>query len=228
MSSPKALAVHTIFLSLLGVLVVLSLPPVLGRIDEVRGEGLLGTILIVETVLVAYFTSATASGEITLEGEKSVEDLVTSPFSARVIGVGKVASAMSFAGMLVLFAVPVVVIVAGVRGEPLEGIGRAAVITVLFGGAVGALGAWYAAIFESDFTRSFVHWFTLLMWVVVAAAFPAPWNRISPVHAVAAVVRDGIQLASLLVAVGYAFVAGILIWAIRVRVEVIRGNARAC
>jgi len=226
-SSPKALTVYTIFLGLLAVLVVLSLPPVAGRIEEVRGEGLLGTILIVESVLVAYFTSATGSGEIALEGDKSVEDLVTSPFSARVIAVGKVSSALSFAALLVLVAVPIVLIMAGIRGEPLEGIARAGVLTILFGGAAGALGAWYGAIFESDFIRSFVHWLTLLVWIVVASAFPPPLNVISPVYAVAAVERDGLQPASMLAAVGYALVAAWVIWAIRARVEMMRRDVLA-
>ncbi len=227
LSSPKALTVHTIYLSVLGVLAVLSLPPELGRLDEVRQEGLLRTLLIVETVLVAYFTAAAASGEISLEGDKSIEDLATSPFSGRIIGVGKVASAIFFATILVLFAVPVVSVVAGVRGEPLGAILGAGMVSVLFGGAVGALGAWYGAVFESDFTRSFVLWLTLLLLIVVAAALPEPWNAVSPVRAVAAVVREGAQSAPVLASGGYALVAVIVIRAIRERVEVIRRNARA-
>ncbi len=227
LSSPKALTVYTIFLSLLGVLAVLSLPPELGRTDEVRQEGLLLTFLIVETVLVAYFTSACASGEIAIDGEKSVDDLATSPFSARVIGAGKVLASNAFALILVVLAVPVVAVVAGIRGEPLDGMVRAALVAVLFGGAVGALGVLYQAIFESEFTRSFVHWVTLLTLIVGAAALPEPWNVISPVRAVAAVVRLGWHPAPVLVSLGYVLIALGGNWALQMRVEVIRRDARA-
>ncbi len=224
-ASPKALTVYTIFLGVLGVLVVLSLPPDFSRADEVRGEGLLLTVLIVQAVLVAYFTSATASGEIALEGDKSVEDLVTSPFSARAIGVGKIASAFCFAGSLVLFAAPVVAVVAGVRGEPLGQIVRAAAVAALIGGTAGALGTVYGAVFESDFSRSFVLWLTLFLLVVAAAALPEPWNTISPVRAIVVAVRGGAPAALTMTVLGYALLTLASIWALRRRVEVIRQHA---
>ncbi len=227
LSSAKALSVYTIFLGLLAVLAVLSLPPELGRLDEVGQGGLLLTFLIVETVLVAYFTSACASREIVIEGEKSVDDLATSPFPALVIASGKVIASGAFALILVLFAVPVVSVVAGLRGEPIGGIARAAVVAVLFGAAIGALGTLYGAIFESDFTRSFVHWVTLLAAIVGVAALPEPWNTVSPVRAVAAAVRFGAPPALVLVSAGYVLVAVVASWAIRGRVEVIRRDARA-
>ncbi len=227
LSSPKAFTVFTIFLSLLSVLAVLSLPPDIGRADEVRQEGLLLTFLIVQTVLVAYFTSACASGEIGIEGEKSIDDLATAPFSARVIGSGKVMASGIFALILVLLAGPIVSVVAGIRGESFGAIVRAGIVAVLFGGAVGALGTLYGAIFESDFTRSFVHWVTLLTLIVGAATLPEPWNVVSPVRAVVTAVRFGAHPAAILASVGYVLVVLGARWGLQSRVEVIRREARA-
>lgn len=218
---------HTIFLSLLAILTFLALPPELGRLEEIRRQGLLVAFLAVETVLVAYLTSACACGEIGIEGEKSVWDLATSPFPAAVIATGKVVASGAFALILVALASPFMAVVAGIRGEPVAGVLRASVVTVPFAGAMGALAVLYGAVFDSDFARSFVHWMTLLALIVGAMAFPAPWDLLSPVRAVAMAARTGAQPAVLAIALGYVLVSTACWWGIRSRVEAMRREARA-
>ena len=84
LSSPKALTIHTIFLLVVAVLTYLSLPE-LGRLDDLRQEGLLLACLLVVTLLAMYFASSCACGEIVIEGEKSVWDLAASSLPARTI-----------------------------------------------------------------------------------------------------------------------------------------------
>lgn len=224
-SSPKAIMVHTLFLSLLAVLAFLSLPPEFGRLDEVRQQGLLLTFLIVETALIAYFTSACACGEVSIEGEKFVWDLAASPFASAAIATGKVTAAGAFASILLILATPFMAVVAGIRGEPLSGVVRAAVVALPFATAVGALGTLYGAIFDSEFARSFVHWVTLLAVIVGAAALPAPWDLISPVRTLAIAVREGLRPEVVFLSLGYILVAVVSGWGIRLRVEAIRRQA---
>jgi len=128
LGSPKALVLHTIFLVVVALLTFLSLPPELGRLDELRQEGLLLAFLVVSTVLTMYFTSACACGEIGIEGEKSVWDLAASTFPAGTIAAGKVLSSASFAMLQWALAGPFIAVVAGIRGEPLAVFLRAALV----------------------------------------------------------------------------------------------------
>lgn len=192
LASRKAGTMVTMYLAALGALAFLSLPPDLGRLDDLRQEGLLLAFLIVETVLAAYLTSATASGEILVDGEKSVWDLAASPFPAGVIARGKVLTAAASAILLTGLALPFLAIVAGIRGEPLRAAAHAAVAALPFILAVGALGALYGGVFESDFTRSLVHWLTLLAFMVGATALPPPWDALSPVRLVMDAAHNGV------------------------------------
>ncbi|HEV8352841.1 MAG TPA: hypothetical protein VGR24_01450 [bacterium] len=182
----KALAGYTLFLSLLAVLAILSLPPELGRMQEVRQQGLLQVFLIIQALFIIYLTSATASGEIAVEGEKPAWDLAASPFSTGTIARGKLATSAAFAALLVLLGLPLTAAVAGIRGQALAPVAGASIVIVAAGTALGTLGALYAAVFESDFARTVVHWFTLLIVVLVVAMAPSPWRFVSPVHAIPA------------------------------------------
>ena len=226
LTSRKGGTMITVYLAVLGALAFLSLPPDLGRLDDLRQEGLLLAFLIVETVLAAYLTSAAASGEIIVEGEKTVWDLAASPFPPGVIGRGKVLTAAAFALLLISLAAPFLAIVSGIRGEPVQTVARAAVVALPFVAALGSFGALYAGVFESDFTRSFVHWLTLLLLVVGATALPPPWDTLSPVRLVMLAARDGLGLRVLLGAVIYATLAAVAGVGITRRVEAIRGTTR--
>jgi len=227
LTSRKAGTVVTVYLAVLGVLAFLSLPPDLGQLDELRHEGLLLAFLIVETVLAAYLTSASASGEIVIDGEKSVWDLAASPFPPGVVARGKVLTSAAFALLLIALATPFLAIVAGIRGEPLRVVARAAVVALPFVAALGVLGALYAGTFESDFTRSFVHWLTLLLLVVGATALPPPWDTPSPVRLVMLAARDGLDSRVLLGTVLYATLAAAAAVGIARRIEAIRAAAHS-
>lgn len=226
LTSRKAGTMIAVYLAVLGALALLSLPPDLGRLDDLRQEGLLLAFLIVETVLAAYLTSATASGEIIVEGEKTVWDLAASPFPPGVIGRGKVLTAAVFALLLIALAAPFLAIVAGVRGEPLDAVAHSAVVALPVVAAFGAIGALYAGVFESDFTRSLMHWLTLLLLVVGATALPPPWDTLSPVRLVTLAARDGVDVQVFLGAAIYVALAAIAGFGITRRVEAIRSTTR--
>ena len=226
LASRKAGTMITVYLAVLGTLAFLSLPPDLGRLDDLRQEGLLLAFLIVETVLAAYLNSAAASGEIIVDGEKSVWDLAASPFPPGVVGRGKVLTAAAFALLLVALATPFLAIVAGIRGEPLRAAVRAAAVALPFVTAVGSLGALYAGVFESDFTRSFVHWLTLVLLVVGVTALPPPWDTLSPVRLVMLAARDGVGVRVLLGTAVYIVLAAVSAAGITRRVAAIRGSAQ--
>lgn len=227
MGSPKAVTLHTIFLGVVAVLTFLSLPPELGRLDELRGEGLLLALLVVSTVLTMYFASACACGEIAVEGEKSVADLAASPFPAGTVAAGKVLAGFAFAVLQFALAVPFVAVVAGMRGEPLVVVLRAAAIAIPAATGTGAAGALYSAVLDSDFARSFAHWTTLLAIIVGANALPAPWDVLSPVRALAVVSRGTPQPAAWMAAAGYLCLAAVCAVLILRRIVRVRKEAAA-
>lgn len=218
----RAATMVTLYLSVLALLAFLSLPPDLGRLDDLRQEGLLIAFLVVQAVLAVYLTSASASGEIAIEGEKSVVDLAASPFAPAAVARGKAMTSFLFAALLVLLAVPFALLVAGIRGEMIAAVGGAALVAVIAAGTVGTLAAFYSAVFESDFARSFVHWLTLLALVVGAAALPAPWDTASPVRLIVLLTRSGPRMEAALALAGYALLAGLAGWGIARRVRRIR------
>lgn len=222
LSSAKAVAIHTVFLAVIGGLTVLVLPLEVGRLDELGPEGLLLAIVVPSTVLMMYFTSACACGEIAIDGEKSVWDLATSQFPASTIAAGKVFSSSALAVVQLLLASPFVAIVAGIRGESVALMLRVALLAVPAATATGAIGVFYSAAIDSDVARSLVHWATLLAIVVGANALPGPWNLLSPIQGLAVAVREGAQSAVWLAAGAYAIVAAVCVRAVRQRIERIR------
>lgn len=222
LTGPKAGAMITVYLVILGVFAFLSLPPDLGRLDDLRQEGLLLAFLVVETVCAAYLSSAAASGEIMGEGEKSVWDLATAPFPPGVVARGKLLTAAAYALLLTVLAAPFLAIVSGIRGESLAAAARATVVALPFIASVGALGALYGGVFESDLTRSAVHWLTLVTLVVGATVLPPPWDALSPVRLVMLAARDGLTPRVLAAALLYAGLAALAGAGIARRVEAIR------
>jgi len=222
LSGGKGVALVTVYLSVLAILALLSLPPDLGRLDDLRQEGLLLAFLVAATVFAVYLTTATACGEIAIEGEKAVVDLAASPFPPDVVARGKVLTSTVFAMLLLLLATPFSVIVAGIRGESLLAVWRAALVTVPVAAALGGTVALAGAVFDSDFARSFVHWLLLLALMVGAGALPPPWNLLSPVRMVIVAVRDGLRVEVGLAALLYALLSVAAAAAIARRVARIR------
>jgi len=226
LTGPKAINVVSIYLTLLGVLAMLTLPPDVGQLDELRQEGLLRAMLIVQMVLVAYFTSATACGEIVIDGEKSAWDLAASPFSSQVIARGKVATSAAFAAMLIFVGLPIVTTIGAIRGESLWPVALAPAVGLPFAVGAGSLGTLYSVWFDSEFTRGFVHWLTLVALVVASAALPAPWNLISPARSLQLIDR-GIGPAFVLAVLGYLLIAAVATMLVRSRLDTIRRDAIA-
>jgi ABC-type transport system involved in cytochrome c biogenesis permease component len=225
-SSPKAITMHTIFLLVVAILTYLALPEV-GRLDTPRLEGLLLVCVLVTTLLVMYFASSCACREIALEGEKSVWDLAATSLPAGAVAVGKVLSSAALATVQVLFASPLLAAIAGIRGESLAIVWQVAFVAVPAATAVGTAGALYSALWDSDFARSFVHWMTLLAIIVGANALPPPWNALSPVQALAIMLKEGTVLPALLAVSAYLALALGCAIAIRRRVDTIRREAVA-
>lgn len=225
-SGPKAIAGYTLFLSVLAVLTILSLPPELGRRQEVRQQDLLQVFLIIQSLFIVYLTSATASGEIAVEGEKAPWDLAASPFPGGVIARGKVITSAVFSVLLVALALPLTVVVAGIRGHPLAPIAAAGAVTIAAATAVGTLGALYSTLFESDFSRSAVLWLTLVLMVIGVTVGSGPWQFISPLHVIpAAMTGDGVGVGVALAAYTLLIIAGTA--ALAARIGAIRREAQA-
>jgi len=224
LAGSKAITVVSIYLTLLGVLAMLTLPPDVGQLDELRQEGLLRAMLIVQMTLVAYFTSATACGEIVIDGEKSAWDLAAAPFSSRVISLGKVATSTVFAAILIVVGLPIATTIGAIRGEPLWPVALAPVVGLPFAVGAGSLGTLYSVWFDSDFARGFVHWLTLVVLIIASAALPAPWNLISPVRSLQLMER-GIGSIVVLVALGYLLIAAVATALVRSRIDAIRREA---
>lgn len=225
-TSRKMSTVLSVYLAALALVAFFSLPPDLGRLDDLRQEGLLLAFLIIQSVLATYLTSATSSGEIAVAGEKGIWDLAASPFPAGVIARGKVMTSATFAGILLGLAWPVIAIVAGIRGEPLSAVARGALIGLPFAATLGALGVLYAGLIDSDTARTLVHWLTLLVLVVGATALPPPWDLLSPVRLISQAERSGISWPVLLAALFYVLAALPVGAAIAGRTTVIRAEAR--
>lgn len=226
LSTPKAITMHTIFLLVVAILTYLALPEI-GRLDTLRQEGLLLVCVLVTTLLIMYFASSCACGEISLEGEKSVWDLAATSLPAGTVAVGKVLSSFALATIQVLLASPLLAAIAGIRGESLMIVVQVGFVAIPAAMAVGTAGALYSALWDSDFARSFVHWMTLLAIVVGANALPPPWNVLSPVQALALTLKEGTVLPALLPLTAYLTIAVGCAVAIRQRVGAIRREARA-
>jgi len=217
---------HTIYLLVVAILTYLALPEI-GRLDMPRQEGVLLVSVLVTTLLVMYFASSCACGEIALEGEKSVWDLAATTLPAGTVAVGKVLSSSALAIVQVLFASPLLAAIAGIRGESLMIVWQVAFVAIPAATAVGTAGALYSALWDSDFARSFVHWMTLLAITVGTNALPPPWNALSPVQALAITLKEGTVLPALLPVTAYLAIAMGCAIAIRQRVETIRREAHA-
>lgn len=221
----KAVAACTVLLSVLAVLTILSLPPELGRRADARQQDLLQVFLILEALVIIYLTAAMASGEIAVEGEKAPWDLAASPFPPGVIVRGKVFTSAAYPLLLVVLALPLGVVVAGIRGYPLTPILAAGGMTVAAAATAGVLGALYSTIFESDFARSTAHWTTLVALILGPTIGQGPWQFISPLHAVpAAMTADAAGVGIALAAYAALMLAGAA--ALSVRIGAIRREAR--
>lgn len=222
----KAVAACTVFLSVLAVLTILSLPPELGRRTETRQQDLLQVFLTIEGLFVIYLTSAMASGEIVIEGEKAPWDLAAGPFAAGTIAWGKVITSAAYAALLGVLALPLGIVVVGIRGYSLAPILAAGAMTAAAAAAAGILGALYSTMVESDFSRSAIQWTTLLVLILGPTVGQGAWRFISPLHAIpAAMTGDATGVTIALVTYAGLSIAGAM--ALTARIGAIRREAQA-
>jgi len=202
----RGIWVQTIYLGICSTFLLLSLPPEIGRF-ELREANLLLAFLVVQLVAVTYLTSAFASSELALDGEKGLPDLALSAFSPHAVAVGKLASSGAYACYLVVVGMPLVTLAAALRGAALGTVAAAGVLIIAVATAAGTWGAWLGGRLTSDFTRSFVHWGMLAGVFVGTTLLPPPWSLINPLRLLDLTVRDGWTVSLAVVAAGYAAAA---------------------
>lgn len=221
LGSPRGLRAQMVYLVICSAFLLLSLPPEIGRL-ELRDANLLLAFLVVQIVAVTYLSSAIASSELGIEGEKSLPDLTLSAFSAGVIAGGKAQSSAIYAAYLLGVTLPLMVLAATLRGSRMDPIVSAGILTFVVATAAGIWGAWLSGRFTSDFTRSFIHWAGLAGLFGGAAALPAPWSWLSPIRAIDEMLRTGWSIALLMSIGTYALAAAVGVWLIRSHVHSLR------
>lgn len=190
LGTPRGIWAQTVLLAACGALVLLTLPVESGGFG-LRDAELLSLLLTVQLIAVTYVSSAVASSELALEGEKGIPDLAVSAFSARAIAVGKWQSSTIYALYLIAIMLPLVVLGAALRGGPMGTVALAGVLTLAVATAAGVWGAWLGGYFGSEFTRSVVHWVALAALFGGAAALPEPLRAVSPIRMVDLLAHSG-------------------------------------
>ena len=179
--SRKILAIEVFSLGVLGVLTFLGLPPELAKVDVPQPAGLTAALLIVQSVLITYFASACAIGEIAVEGEKPAVDLSFAPFAPAAIVTGKSQASLLTILSWLLLGAPLVIFAARIRQEPVGGIIAVTAFIAVAAWAIAQIGILYSVLFESEFSRMLAHWGTLLVIFVGTLALPAPLRLVNPV-----------------------------------------------
>jgi hypothetical protein len=190
LGTSRGIWTQTTLLAACGALVLLTLPSESGAFG-LRDAELLSLLLTVQMLTVTYVSSAVASSELALEGEKGIPDLALSAFSARAIAAGKWQSSAVYALYLVAILLPLVVMGAALRGGQMATVAWAGVLTVAVATAAGVWGAWLGGRFVSEFARTIVHWGSLAALFGGAAALPEPLWAASPIRMVDLVVHSG-------------------------------------
>jgi hypothetical protein len=185
-ASPKIFAIELFYLGVLGVLAWLGMPPELGAQGAGRTASLTTALLVVQAIIVTYFTSACAAQEIAVETEKSSVDLVFAPFAPRSIVAGKSLATLATAGYWVLLGAPLVALSAGIRQDPAAGLVSAWAFIAAVAWSMGQMGLWLGIAIESDFSRTLAHWGLLLLVFVGTLALPLPVRTINPVLGISA------------------------------------------
>ncbi len=213
LGSGRGIRLQTVYLIACSAFLLLSLPPEIGRLD-LRDANLLLAFLVVQALGVTYLSSAVASAEVGLEGEKGLPDLALSAFSPAAIAFGKVASSAWYAVYLVAVAMPLVVLSASIRGGALAAVAWVAALTVAMATAAGTWGAWLNGRFTSDFARSLAHWSLLGLVFGATMLLPPSWWPASPLRLIDETVRNGASAWLAVMVAVYAALTGAGAWLI--------------
>jgi hypothetical protein len=207
LTSSHGLRAQTVYLAVCSAFLLLSLPPEIGRLD-LRDANLLLAVLAVQLLAVTYLSSAIASAELAVEGEKGLPDLALSAFRPGEIAAGKALSSLLYAVYLLAIGLPIFVLAAALRGAALAPIGWTTLLSLSIATAAGVWGTWLGGRFASDFTRSFVHWVLLAGLLGATALLPDAWWPASPFRMIIVLIRDGWTPWWLAAVAGYAALAG--------------------
>lgn len=190
LGTSRGIGIQTVLLAACGALVLLTLPSESGAFG-LRDAELLSLLLTFQMLAVTYLSSAVASSELTLEGEKGTPDLALSGFSAQAIAAGKWQSSAIYALYLVAILLPLVVLGTAVRGGQVTAVAVAGALTVAVATAAGVWGAWLGGRFASEFGRTIAHWGLLAAVFGGTAALPDYLWAASPIRMVDLVVHSG-------------------------------------
>ena len=194
-ASRKMLAIELFYLGVLGVLAWLGMPPELGAQSAERAASLTTALLVVQAIIVTYFTSACAAQEIAVETEKSSVDLIFAPFAPRSIVAGKSLATLATAGYWLLLGAPLVALSAGIRHDSAAGLLGAGALIAVVAWSMGQLGLWLGIAIESDFSRTIAHWAALVL-VFAGTLALVPLRTINPVLGIDAAQTGTLPLAA--------------------------------
>jgi hypothetical protein len=189
-ASRKIVAIELFYLAVLGVLAWLGMPPELGAQGGDRTASLTTALLVIQAVLVTYFTSACAAQEIAVETEKSPVDLVFAPFAPRAIVYGKSLATLATAVYWLILGAPLIALSAGIRHDSAAGVLRAEGLIAAVAWGMAQAGLWLGAAIDSDFSKALAHWSGLMVVFVGTLALPLPARLVNPVLAISAA-QDG-------------------------------------
>ena len=182
--SRKILLIEAFFLSVLGLLAFLGLPPELNQVDPTHQASLGVALLIVQAVLFTYCASACALQEIGVEGEKAAVDLLFGAFAPGEIVAGKSLASLVTITYWLLLGAPLVVLAAGIRQEAIGTLAVAAVLVVIEAWGITQVAMLYSIVIDAEVSRTLAHWATLLAIFVGTLAVPASAQWVNPVVAV--------------------------------------------
>ena len=174
------------YLGILGALVLLGLPPELGRFSASSETSLYVAVVWVQVALVTYGASACLVQEIAVEGEKGPVDLVYAPFSPGTIVVGKSLASLLTIVFWLLFGAPLLALTIAIRQIPLMALLPVAALIAAVAWGIAQVGLLYSILFEAEFSRILIHWGTLIAVFVVTALLPFPYQSLNPILAATA------------------------------------------
>lgn len=182
MRSPKSVGLVTFALALLAAGALLLAP------QELEGGSRLHIdpayiLLAIQMVVLTYLISASACGEIAIEGEKSIWDLAGTRFSPRVIVYGKITSAVLSCLVLLVVATPLQALLLGLTDASPVPLLLGWLLTLGTACAAAAAAIWGMTLSESEGIRSLVHWAWLGMLFLLSALLPGPWRLLNPFQA---------------------------------------------
>jgi len=205
-----------VYLGILGALVFLGLPPELGRFAESHETSLYVALLWVQVTLITYLASACLVQEVAVEGEKGAIDLLFAPFSPATIVVGKSVASLVTIVFWLLLGLPLLVLTMAIRQMPLGAVIPVTVLIAVVAWGMAEVGLLYGILFEAEFSRTLVHWATLVAVFVGTASLPPFLRSLNPIVATTAAAGGALPGAAL---AAYALLGlGCAMWA-RVRLR---------